>query len=202
MEQKALASMALVAAMTLAGCQTMPSEGGTAAAAAPEMLSGYTCCNLHYEGDWISDANWSSMPMIPAGASIKLLDYWNYRFTAEIDGRKMRLGLDYGRQESADAWARKIVIQQDPRPRIAAWPTPVRDAVRAGKILIGMNKEQVLISVGYPPKHQTPSLDAPQWKYWHTGFGTYLVLWDGAGRVTDVVADPQTRHAVVHEATR
>jgi hypothetical protein len=78
----------------------------------------------------------------------------------------------------------------------------VRDAVRAGKILIGMNKEEVLVSVGYPPKHQTPSLDAPQWKYWHTGFGTYLVLWDGAGRVKDVVADPQTRHGVVFEAVR
>jgi len=200
--KRSLRGLAIIASLALAGCQNMPSEGGAAAATAPTMLSGYTCCNLHYEGDWISDANWSSMPMIPAGASIKLLDYWNYRFTAEIDGRKMRLGLDYGRQEPSDAWARKIVIQQDPRPKIAAWPTPVRDAVRAGKILIGMNKEQVVVSVGYPPKHQTPSLDAPQWKYWHTGFGTYLVLWDEAGRVKDVVADPQTRHGVVHDATR
>jgi hypothetical protein len=45
----------------------------TGAAVAPALPTGYTCCNLHYENDWISDANWSSMPMIPAGASIKVL---------------------------------------------------------------------------------------------------------------------------------
>ncbi|MGH8706739.1 MAG: hypothetical protein ACREVD_01610 [Burkholderiales bacterium] len=194
--------MAAVAGVLLAGCETMPGQSASTAAASPSQLSGYTCCNLHYENDWISDANWSSMAMIPAGASIKVVDYGRYRINVEIDGRKMRLGLDYGRQQPLETWARKIVVREDPRRKIAAWPAPVRDAVRAGKVTIGMSKEQVLVSLGYPPMHQTSSLDAPQWKYWHTGFGSYLVVWDGAGRVKDVIADPQTRFSVLHQPGR
>lgn len=197
--QNSLGVLAAAVALALAGCETMPGQP-VGAAATPSQLSGYTCCNLHYENDWISDANWSAMPMIPAGASIKINDYGRYRVNVEIDGRKMRLGLDYGRQEPLQAWARKLVVQDDPRQKIAAWPAPVRDAVRAGKVAIGMSKEQVIVAIGYPPMHQTPSLESPQWKYWHTGFGSYLVLWDGAGRLKDVIADPQTRLGVVYES--
>lgn len=199
---KSLGALAIVATVALAGCEAMPTHSGSTAAAAPAQPSGYTCCNLHYENDWISDANWSSMPMIPAGASIKVIDYGRYRINVEIDGRKMRLGLDYGRQQPLDAWARKIVVSEDPRRRIAAWPSAVRDAVRAGKVAIGMSKEQVLVSLGYPPLHQTPSLDAPQWKYWHTSLGSFLVVWDNAGRVGDVIADPQTRYGVLFDPRR
>jgi len=195
--KKFIGILSAAAAIGLAGCQNMP---GQAAAPAPQaILAGYTCCNLHYEGDWISDANWSSLPMIPAGASIKILGYGRYRVNAEIDGRKMRLGLDYGRQQPLEEWARKLVVQDDPRQQIARWPAPIRDATRAGKVAIGMSKQEVLVSLGYPPAHQTPSLDASQWKYWYTGFGSFLVVWDGAGRVKDVIADPQTRFAVLYE---
>jgi hypothetical protein len=197
-----LSVLAATAGVLLAGCESMPGQSTNTAAAAPTQLSGYTCCNLHYENDWISDANWSAMPMIPAGASIKVIDYGRYRINVEIDGRKMRLGQDYGRQQPLEGWARRVVVQDDPRRKIAAWPAPVRDAVRAGKVAIGMSKEQVLAALGYPPMHQTPSLDAPQWKYWHTGFGSYLVVWDAAGRVKDVIADPQTRFGVLHEPGR
>lgn len=175
----------------------------TAARSADEPeLSGYTCCNLHYDNDWISDANWSSMPMIPAGAGIKTTGYGRYRIHVEIDGRKMRLGLDYGRQQSLADWGRKLIVKEDPRPRIARLPAPVRDAIRAGKVTIGMSKEEAIIAVGYPPMHATPSLDVPQWKYWHSSFGTYLLVFDKAWRVKDVIADPQTRFAVLHEPGR
>ena len=194
--------IAVAALALLAGCETMPGQQGAAASAAPALPSGYTCCNLHYEGDWISDANWSSFPMIPAGATIKVLDYGRYRVHVDIDGRKMRLGLDYGRQQSLEDYARRIVVSDDPRRKIAGWAPVMRDAARAGKVAIGMTKEQVLVSLGYPPMHQTPSLDAPQWKYWHTSLGSFLVVWDGAGRVKDVIADPQTRYGVVHEPGR
>ncbi len=178
------------------------SLAGTARSAEEPALSGYTCCNLHYDKDWISDANWSSLAMLPAGAAIKTTGYGRYRIMVEIDGRKMRLGQDYGRQQSLADWARNLIVAQDPRPKIAAWPAPARNAIRAGKVALGMSKEQVLVAVGYPPMHQTPSLEALQWKYWHTSFGSYLLVWDGSGRLKDVLADPQTRHGVLHEPGR
>jgi hypothetical protein len=193
-----LGILGAIAGLVLAGCEGMPQQ----VAPSYSILAGYTCCNLHYENDWISDVNWSSMPMIPAGASIKVLEYGRYRIMTEIDGRKMRLGLDYGRSQPLEEWARKLVVKEDPRPEIARWPAPVREAVRAGKVAIGMSKEEVIVSLGYPPAHETPSLDRPQWKYWHTSFGSYLVVWDGAGRVKDVITDAQTRLLVVYERGR
>ena len=137
----------------------------TTSAQAPDdkepKLSGFTCCNLHYENDWISDANWSSLPMIPAGQPAQITDYGSYRIVLDIDGKKMRLGQDYGRSEPLGQFARRFVVAQDPKPKIASWPAGVREAVKEGKVVLGMTKEQVIVSLGYPPLHQTPSLDAP-----------------------------------------
>ena len=42
----------------------------------------------------------------------------------------------------------------------------------------GMSREGVILAVGYPPEHQTPSLEADQWSYWrnsHSRFQVYFV---------------------------
>jgi len=39
-------------------------------------------------------------------------------------------------------------------------------AIKAGKVEVGMSKEAVLVSRGYPPAHATPSLQQDEWKYW------------------------------------
>jgi len=39
-------------------------------------------------------------------------------------------------------------------------------AIKAGKVEVGMTKEAVLVSRGYPPAHATPSLQQDEWKYW------------------------------------
>lgn len=173
-----------------------------AGAADEPLLRGYTCCNLHYDGDWISDANWSALPMIPAGSPVRVLEFGRHRVIVEISGRRMTLGLDYGRKQPLSTWARNVVLPEDPKPKIAAWPEPIRNAVREGRIAIGMTKEQVIVAVGYPPAHETPSVALPQWKYWHTTHGTYLVAWNDAGRVTDVIAEPAVQLAVVATGAR
>lgn len=160
-------------------------------------LSGYTCCNFHYEDDWISDANWSALPMIPAGSLVRTLEFRSYRVVVELGGRRMGLGLDYGRDQKLTEWSRRMIVQEDPRPKIESWPAPVRDAVRDGKVAIGMTKEQVIVSLGYPPAHETPSIDAQQWTYWHTDAAPYQVLWDTSGRVKTIIAARPIRAAVL-----
>lgn len=167
--------------------------------AAAAQSEGFSCCNFHYEGDWISDANWSSLPKIPAGTPVRILEYGDNRISVDIGGRRMTLGLDYGRQQSLRAWAQTMVLAEDPKKRISAWPAAVRETIESGKVAVGMTKEQVIVSLGYPPAHATPSTEAPQWKYWHTTHGTYLVVWDDKGRVKDVAAEPSIRFAVLSD---
>lgn len=170
-----------------AAAQSVPGPGDT----------GYTCCNFHPDGDWISDANWSSLPRIPAGSPASILEFGDYRVRVEIGGRRMWLGLDYGRKQPLRSWASLMIVEKDPKETIDTWPDPVREAVNAGKVALGMSKEQVIAAVGYPPAHATPSMDAAQWKYWYDTHGTYLVVWDESGNVKDVVTTPQIRAAIL-----
>jgi len=177
-------------------------------------LSGYTCCNFHYDRDrrsagstrrlvdryWISDANWSSLPMIPAGTPIRTKSYSRYSVKVDVDvayTQEMVLGLDFGRDQNIAIWVRKMIVPEDPRSRIRSWSEPVRRAVSAGKVAIGMTREQVIVSLGYPPAHETPSLDRDHWKYWYGTFDSFVVVWDEQGRVKDVDAHPPTRSAVL-----
>jgi hypothetical protein len=161
---------------------------GPVAAQAP-LLEGFTCCNLHHDGDWISDANWSNLPMIPAGTPIKITFYgYNHRAFAELDGRAMRIGHDYGRaQESLEKYVSKLVVPASPATKIEGYPKAFRDAIRAGRVETGMTREQAIIAAGYPATHKTPSLDAPVWNYWASRAGRYEVHWNAKGTVQTIV---------------
>jgi hypothetical protein len=151
---------------------------------AQELLAGYTCCNLHYDRDRISDVNWTHAPMIPAGAPIRVLGYLPNEAQVEIDGRPFVIAHEYGRkQESVEQFMRKIVVPASPRPKIEGWPEPVRKAVQNGTVINGMTREQVIVSVGYPPTHRTPSLDANLWQHWQSRAGRFEVYWGADGKV-------------------
>jgi hypothetical protein len=163
------------------------------------LREGFTCCNLHYEGDWISDSNFGSLPFIPAGARIKLKSYGRHRLHVDIDDKPMRIGLDYGRaQETLEQFAEKLIVSEDPRAKIAKYPAEVREAIRFGQVVAGMTKEQTLVAVGYPQRDETLSLDAPVWNYWASSFEPYRVVWGKGGRIAEIATDPATRARMVY----
>jgi hypothetical protein len=49
-----------------------------------------------------------------------------------------------------------------------------------------MTRDQVLMSLGYPPAHRTPSLSASTWTYWQNRWVTMVVAFEG-DRVSRVV---------------
>lgn len=159
---------------------------GAAAQDGP-VLSGYTCCNLHYSGDWISDGNWGSFPMIPAGTPIKVMSYGSNRAHVEIDGKSFRIGHDYGRnQESLEQYVAKLVVKDNPRQKVEGYPDGIREAIRLGKLAHGMTREQAIIAAGYPATHRTPVLDAPEWTYWNERLRSYRVTWGADGRIAEI----------------
>lgn len=50
-----------------------------------------------------------------------------------------------------------------------------RDAIMAGRAIKGMNRKAVLAAIGYPPRHETPSLEANDWTYWSNRFNRFVV---------------------------
>lgn len=53
-----------------------------------------------------------------------------------------------------------------------------QEAIMSGSVKIGMRKSAVLIALGYPPKHKTPSLESNQWRYWQSRYNTFLVVFE------------------------
>lgn len=160
---------------------------------------GYTCCNLHHESNWINDGNYAELPMIGVGAPATVTGYGRHYASVLIDSKPMRLGHDYGReQETLEQWVDKIVVIEDPKKRLASYPADVQDAIRKGKIKVGMTREQVIMSIGYPMTSENPSLDSDLWRYWVSSFGPYQVIFDNGGRVKEIAADQLTYNLIAY----
>lgn len=199
---KHLSDTTLLGLLLLAGCQQIGSLQGSSRSTEAEtsrLRQGFTCCNLHYEGDWINDGNYAQLPMIPAGTPAKVLNYGRYRAGVEIGGKPMQLGQDYGRvQETTQQWVEKIIVTTDPKAKMASYPADVREAIRQGRVMTGMTKEQVIMSVGYPLTSETPSLDSPVWRHWVSSFGEYQLNWGRDGRVKEILADSMVKNIIVY----
>jgi hypothetical protein len=161
---------------------------------------GYACCDLHYSGDWINDGNYAELPMIAAGTPIEVLSYGRHRAYVKVDGKPMRLGHDYGRnQESLEVWVGKIVVPEDPRPRFVTYAPTVQAAIREGKVITGMTREQAIASIGYPLTSENASLDAPTWRIWRSTRGEYQLNFGVDGRVKSVTGDDSVTSLVIYQ---
>lgn len=155
------------------------------------LQAGYACCNLHYEGDLIKDSNLGQLPFVAAGTPIRVRAIDGYVAEVDIDGRPMRLVLENRGTETIQQWLARIVVAEDPRTKLAVFPPAVREAIKAGKLVKGMTREQVIMAVGYPQTSDKLPLDGPHWRYWWSGFSPYYVYWsrdkvsriDGQGEV-------------------
>jgi outer membrane protein assembly factor BamE (lipoprotein component of BamABCDE complex) len=130
--------------------------------------------------------------LIPAGTPIKVTGWGRHRAHVEIDGKPFRLGLDYGREaETIEKWVAKLIVAADPRAKLAEYSLAVRKAIEGGQVMVGMSREQVIMSLGHPLTSENPRLDAPFWRYWWSSFGEYQVHWAGE-RVAKVTGHPET----------
>ena len=74
-------------------------------------------------------------------------------------------------------------------------PTPVsvdklsdsdKKGVKEGRASVGMTKEGVMMALGYPAGHKTPSLESNIWVYWQNRWKTIAVEFDENGKVKNI----------------
>ena len=160
----------------------------------------YTCCNIHYEKDTISDVNYLVGTMIPYGTRVQILEVRKNSVKFQATGQPpLTLVLKYGKNLSMDQYLDRIFLAADPHAKLRADVPPARlkkvpdrtkrpvdqvpdktkKLIDEGTVDVGMTRDQVLMSLGYPPAHRTPSLDAPAWTYWQNRWVTMQVYFDG-----------------------
>jgi len=58
-----------------------------------------------------------------------------------------------------------------------------RKAIKTAQVVPGMSKEAVIIALGTPPAHVTPSTEMDQWKYWRTRWATFYINFENGKTV-------------------
>lgn len=166
---------------------------------AQEHAEGFLCCNMRTDGSWISDINYATegMKIIPVGTPVKVTDYGRYRAYVEIGGGKQGLGNDYSRDLTMDTFVARYVLKADPRLQIATFPLRIQAAIAAARLTPGMTREQVMMSVGIPVSSENADLKAKIWRYWLNSDDEFQVVFDDAGRLAEISAEPSTLNVVV-----
>jgi hypothetical protein len=154
---------------------------------------------MHYERPKIDDTNYQKGALIPFGTPVQILEVRKNTVTFQPVGHpKITLVQRWGKNtQSIDDYMSRVFVTEDPHTRLrSSAPTTsgkkkdkrpadggpssnVRKLIEQGAVEPGMTRQQVLTSLGYPPPHRTPSLDAPSWTYWENRWVTFIVHFDG-----------------------
>lgn len=160
---------------------------------------GYLCCNLRLNGLWASDANAprSGDRILRPGTKVIGLAYGSAQVDVEVEGAKISIGNDYSRSLPMDQFAARWIVPKDPTAALQSWSAKVQQAVRAGRVTPGMNRNQVLMSLGWPTATSTPNIDDPVWNYTASNGYAYKVVYDVNWLVKAVDADAETKKHVL-----
>ncbi|HEY2682239.1 MAG TPA: hypothetical protein VGI93_01910 [Steroidobacteraceae bacterium] len=168
---------------------------------ASDKWSGFLCCNLRTDGEWVTDINYqeTGKHLIPAGTPVTVNGYGRYRVKVFLENKKQEIGNDYSRDLPMDEFAKRYIVSEDPTLKIRAFPQNVQDAIHQAKIMLGMSREQVLMSVGYPVLSENPHVEDKVWRFWLFSHSEFRVRFDDAGRVIKVDGDEDTVDKVLAE---
>ena len=167
--------------------------------AADQLFSGFLCCNMRTDGSWITDINYDDggKRIIPVGTPVKITGYGHYRVKIDVNGKKQAIGNDYSRDLTPDVFAKRYVVSDDPAAKIAGFPKKTQDAILSARIIKGMTRDQVLMSVGYPVSSENHNLDDKTWRFWLSSFVEFRVKFDDTGHVIDVDGDGDAKSKVL-----
>jgi hypothetical protein len=174
---------------------------GSVAALAEDKPAGFLCCNMRTDGSWISDINYdeNGKKIIPVGTPIKVTGYGRFRVKVDINGKGQALGNDYSRDLDLQTFAKRYVVADDPAQKIAGFPKRIQDAIASERLVKGMTREQVMMSVGWPVSSENHNVDDKVWRFWLSSFAEFRVRFDDAGRLVDVEPEGDARSRVLME---
>jgi hypothetical protein len=169
----------------------------SAHAFAQDLISGFLCCNLHSDGQEISDISIGGpeQHVVPLGSPIRATSYSKHRVKVVVENKNQTLLNDYSRDLPIEQFAKRFIVSEDPAVKIKTFPQNIQYAIAAGHLVKGMTREQVLMSVGYPASSEVPNLSSNEWLFWITDKVQYRVKFDDKEQLADVenVVDARSR---------
>ncbi len=146
----------------------------------------YTQVNMYALKGNVTWVNYSAGALIPVNTVVVVRKvYGGSTYTLKETGQKLKLKNRKNRSGLTNQqWSEKHF--QETQVDLSRFSKLERDAIASGIVKVGMSKDAVIVSRGYPPAHKTPSLNLPQWRYWKTRFNTIVVNFDADNKVSGI----------------
>ena len=159
--------------------------------AIPHRLTGQTrflCCNVHYEKDEINDANYQVGTLIAYGTHVDILEVRRDKVRFAATGHPpLWLEMQYGEKVlTFDQYLDRIFVDEDPHRKLKKVPSKIVKLIDISTVEPGMTKDQVLMSLGWPAAHRTPSTEGSSWHYWRNRWVQFDVYFDEHSKVVRV----------------
>ena len=153
----------------------------------------YTAYNVWYERpEKIYSINYKKGRVIPAGTKVDRVSVKSGR-RGRISFRHIDYNLTYTIYLQAKFHPNmtvedirdRLLITEPLSTRTAGMSEVEKEGIQKGIVIPGMSKESVLIALGYPPEHRTPSIKMDDWYYWMNRFRSEIVTFDQLGKATN-----------------
>ena len=178
-----LTTIALAVSLNMsayAGDETMIAEG-------TEL---YTLTNLHPDpvNLRLYATNYLQAALIPrcSKVSVTKKSKKKMKFTLESSGAEYEyLHHKKAAPEGFEANLKKYFGTECSSSEVTKLSETDQDGIKKGRVALGMTKQGVILAIGYPPEHVTPSTDMDQWRYWKNKFATRLFYFEN-GKVSEI----------------
>jgi hypothetical protein len=150
----------------------------------------YTLVNLHPDNQRsrLYAVNFQQPGLIPVCSQVELLELKKDLLRFRV--LKTNRTYDYINHKAAaepfEDHLRRFFGPECPASEIEALSQIDQTGIRQGQALHGMSKRGVVFSLGPPPRHTTPDLDANQWLYWIHRFNRLRITFDSDGYVSKI----------------
>lgn len=182
----------LVALIGLLG--TFLLSGTSLAADAPSMVNAsgiYTLTNLHpdLENRRLYSTNYQQTYLMPVCTEVEITKLSKKKMIFRV--KDTGIEYEYLWHKKATPGGLNANIEKHfgsdcPQAEIATLSKLDQDGIKSGQPAMGMTRRGIIIAMGYPPEHVTPSLDQNLWMYWRNKFARRSVRFDADGKVDEI----------------
>jgi len=133
----------------------------------------YTACNI-----WVYSnmrcINFKMGKFIPAGTELSYTgvisdqsgDYVYFKVAGSKKKYRMGFNSMWHPGKTAKDYKNYLFTEKTFDELVKDMPGKDIDAIKRGKVVVGMSKKAVLVSYGRPPEHRTPAIKMDEWRYW------------------------------------
>ena len=143
---------------------------------APEV---YTLVNLHPDENRkrLYSVNYQQAGLLPlcTRVVIESVSSREMKFRVADGGREYEYIFHNSMRDPVQKHLDKYFGRSCDKSKIQHMSKVDQDGVRAGQAIEGMTKEAVILAIGYPPEHATPSTEGNAWRYWKNRLATMIV---------------------------